>query len=285
MPPRQFDGKHLRAVRRSLELSQTELAEMVGVSAAAVAHWETGSDFPRGEKLPSIATALKQPLDTLFPHDGAADLQLLRCDAGLTVAEAAAKIGTSKVPVSYAEGRRRRLSDAYVRKLARAYGVTEEELLAAQDVTFGVRPGTSGGEQESALRTVGEKINHILKHGYVGRKAPSNEEIARNVNKHARKVVVTADDIAALRSGAMTEADDVVRAGLAEALNADVGLFQDDAELKPAVREFLESLRFLGSIHRKEIIGLAARGNEAGLSAEMMAQINKLVGELKEKLP
>ena len=283
--PRQFDGSRVRAVRRGKDLHQKELAEMVGVSAPTVARWESGQDFPKGEKLPAIAAALGQSIDVLFPHDGPPDLQLLRCDAGLSVAQAAAIIGASRVPVSNAESGRRRLSDAYVQPLAQAYGVTEEELLVAQDCSFGLRPKASLHEQGSAPRTVGEKINYLLQHGYVGQEAPSDEVIARVVNEHAGAAAVSADDIAALRAGTTTDASDVVRAGLAEALQVDAALFQDDAEVDPAAREFLEALRFLGSIHRGQILGLAARGNGGGLSAEMMAKINELVGELKHKLP
>ncbi|MCY0952796.1 helix-turn-helix domain-containing protein [Streptomyces finlayi] len=285
MPPRQFDGSRVRAVRRGKDLGQKELAAEVGVSGPTVARWESGQDFPKGEKLPAIAAALSQPLDALFPHDGPPDLQLLRCDAGLSVAQAAAILGTSRVPVSNAESGRRRLSDAYVQPLAEAYGVTEAELLAAQDCSFGLRPRTSRDDQASAPRTIGEKINYLLQHGYVGQEAPSDAEIARVVNDHAGVTAVTTDDIVDLRTGVTTEASDVVRAGLAEALQVDAALFQDDAEVNPAARELLEAIRFLGSIHRGQILGLAARGNSGGLSAEMMATINDLVGELKHKLP
>ncbi|MFB6839777.1 helix-turn-helix domain-containing protein [Streptomyces sp. NPDC056361] len=283
--PRQFDGSRVRAVRRGKDLHQRELAEMVGVSAPTVARWESGQDFPKGEKLPVIAAALSQPIDALFPHDGPADLQLLRCDAGLSVAQAAAVIGTSRVPVSNAESGRRRLSDAYVQPLARAYAVTEQELLDAQDYSFGVRPRASRDEQTSAPRMVGEKITYLLRYGYVGQEAPSDEQIARLVNEHAGVETVTAGDITALRTGATTEASDLVRGGLAHALQVDAALFQDDAEVAPEAREFLEALRFLGSIHGGQILGLAARGNSRGLSAEMMAHINGLVGELKHRLP
>nr|WP_262985964.1 helix-turn-helix transcriptional regulator [Streptomyces sp. CBMA123] len=209
----------------------------------------------------------------------------MRCDAGLTVAQAAAIIGTSRVPLSNAESGRRRLNDAYVPPLAEAYGVTEEVLQAAQDCSFGLRPAASRDEQASAPRTIGEKVNYLLAHGYVGQEAPSGEEIARVVNDHAGGPVVTVEDIVALRAGATTEASEVVRAGLAEALQVDVALFEDDAEVDPAAREFLEAVRFLGSIHRGQILGLAARGSGGGLSAEMMAKINEVVGELKHKLP
>ncbi|MCX4783953.1 helix-turn-helix transcriptional regulator [Streptomyces sp. NBC_01264] len=287
MPPRQFDGSRVRAVRRGKELSQKQLGEMNGVSGPAVARWESGQDFPKGEKLPALAASLGQPLDDLFPHDGPVDLQLLRCDAGLSVAQAAAVISTSRVPLSNAESGRRRLNDAYVKPLADAYGVTEAELLTAQDHSFGVRPSqpSAPDAQSAAPRTVEEKINYLLRHGYLGQTPPSDEEIAGAVNEHASERIVTAGDILALRTGAVTDASDAVRAGLAHALQVDAALFQDDAEVNPAAREFLEALRFLGSIHRREILGLAARGNSTGLSPGMMAKINEVVGELKHKLP
>ncbi|MFZ3470385.1 helix-turn-helix domain-containing protein [Streptomyces sp. 4.24] len=280
MPPRQFDGSHVRAVRRGRDLSQQQLGDMVGVSGPAVARWENGQDFPKGEKLPAIAKALHKPLDDLFPHDGPPDLQLLRCDAGLSIAQAAEIINASRAPLGNAESGRRRLSDAYVKPLAKAYGVTEHELLVAQDRSFGVRVPSASGP-----RTIEEKINYLLQHGYVGQEAPSDEEIARDVNEHAGAAAVTAGDIVALRTGATTDASDVVRAGLAHALQVDAALFQDDAELSPEARQLLEAFRFIGSIHRGQILGLAARGNSTGLSAEMMAKINDLVGELKHKLP
>ncbi len=253
---------------------------MLGVSGPAVARWESGEDFPKGEKLPGIAAALQQDLDALFPFDGPADLQLLRCDAGLSVAQASEVINASRVPLSNAESGRRRLQDAYVGPLAQAYGVTVEVLLTAQDVSFGLR-----ASEPSAPRTVGEKINYLLKHGYVGQAPPSDEQIAQAVNEHAGMASMTADDIAALRTGATTDVSEAVRAGLAYALQVDVAIFHDDVEVTTEVREFLEAVRFLGSIHQGQILGLAARGNHKGLSADLMAKINDVVGELKHKLP
>ncbi|MFB7781400.1 helix-turn-helix domain-containing protein [Streptomyces vinaceus] len=284
MPPRQIDGSRIRAVRRGRDLSQQQLGNMVGVSGPAVSRWENGQDFPKGEKLPAIAKALHTPLDDLFPHDGPPDLQLLRCDAGLSHAQAAEVINASLAPLGNAESGRRRLSDAYVKPLAKAYGVTEDELLAAQDRSFGVQV-PSGGGQASGPRTIEEKINFLLQHGYVGQEAPSDEEIARAVNEHAGTAIVTVGDIVALRTGATTGASDAVRAGLAHALQVEPALFQDDAELGPEARQLLEAFRFIASIHRGQILGLAARGNSTGLSEKMMATIGDLVGELKHKLP
>ncbi|MFJ3182528.1 helix-turn-helix domain-containing protein [Streptomyces sp. NPDC086796] len=279
--PRQFDGSRVRAARRGLELKQKDLGAMIGVSGPAVARWEGGDDFPKGEKLPAIAAALGQDLDTLFPYDGPADLQLLRCDAGLSVAQAAEVIHTTRVPVSNAESGRRRLQDAYVGPLAHAYGVTEEELLAAQEVSFGTRPS----EQTPAPRTVGEKVNYLLKRSYAGQTAPSDEQIAKAVNEHAGSASTTAAEIAAIRAGATTDVSAAVRAGVAHALQADPALFQDDSEISPAARQAFEAFQFIRSIEEGQILGLAARGNHTGLSAGTMAKINEIVGELKNKLP
>lgn len=283
MPPRQFDGSRVRAVRRRRDMHQRQLGELVGVSGATVARWESGKDFPKGEKLPAIAKALNEPLDELFPHDGPPDLQLLRCDAGLSVAEATEIIGASRGPVSNAESGRRRLNDSYVKPLAAAYRVTEEELLAAQDRSFGIRTTAPHGDQEAAPRTIGEKINFLLQYGSTGEEALSDAEIARLVNEHAPTAAVTAEGIGELRDGTETAASDEVRAGLAHAFQVPAWLFGDDAELSPMVQEFLEAVRFIGSIHQGHILGLAARGSEI-LSRRSMADINRLVGELRDAL-
>lgn len=49
-----------RALREASELSQQELADIVGVSRAAVSHWETGArNMPRGEHLERYVEALR----------------------------------------------------------------------------------------------------------------------------------------------------------------------------------------------------------------------------------
>ncbi|MGW0683380.1 helix-turn-helix domain-containing protein [Streptomyces sp. NPDC002754] len=283
MPPRQFDGSLVRAVRRRRDMHQKQLGELVGVSGATVARWESGKDFPKGEKLPAIATALEEPLDELFPHEGPPDLQLLRCDAGLSVAEATEIIGASRGPVGNAESGRRRLNAIYVKPLAAAYGVTDDELLAAQDRSFGIRTTSPRDDQEAAPRTVGEKINFLLQYGSTGEETLSDAEIAQIVNQHAPTAAATAAGIGELREGTETAASEAVRAGLAHAFQVPPWLFGDDAELSPMIQEFLEAVRFIGSIHQGQVLGLAARGNEI-LSLRTMADINRLVGELRHKL-
>jgi transcriptional regulator with XRE-family HTH domain len=286
MSARQFSGARVRARRRSIDLTQLDLAKLMNVGRGAVAKWETSESTPDAHKLPLLAEALRGPLDELFPREGEPDLADLRCDAGYAQADVGPLIGTrSHIPVSKAERGIARLDDAYVEPLAAAYGVSVEDLLIAQDRSFGVVAPVQSRSAEQAPRTVAEKINYLLQNAYFGETPPSDAEIARAVNEHAGKALATEEGIYALRSGSQTSASLAMREGLAYALKIDPVFFADDAEVNPAAREMLEGLRFLGSIHQGQILGLAARGNQAGLSAEMIAKVNSLVAELQDKLP
>ena len=52
--------------RRALGLTQTQVAEHLGVSVPAVSKWETGQSFPDVTLLPRLARLLKIDLNTLF---------------------------------------------------------------------------------------------------------------------------------------------------------------------------------------------------------------------------
>ncbi|MFE3629489.1 helix-turn-helix domain-containing protein [Streptomyces goshikiensis] len=279
MPPRQFDRAHVREVRRRLELDYKDVGARLGVTGTTVRRWELGEEMPKQERLPALAAALGQPLDALFPCEGPADLERLRCDAGLSMEQARGIIGTTRVPLRNAERGKRRLQEAFVQPLAAAYKVTVEQLLAAQKVSFGTDTATV-----PAPRLVGEKINYLLKRRSPSQASPSDEDIARAVSAHVGSAVTTAD-ITAFRSGEATEASLEVRAGLARALEVPDAIFADDTELSREKEELIESLAFLGSIEAGQILGLAARGNESGLPLEVIRRINGLVGELKGHLP
>lgn len=60
----------IREGREKLNLNQSQLAELVGVSPQAVQQWESGATQPRGKRLNKIAQVLKLP-PTLM-HFGAA---------------------------------------------------------------------------------------------------------------------------------------------------------------------------------------------------------------------
>lgn len=54
-------AKIIREGREKLDLNQSQLAELVGVSPQAVQQWESGATQPRGKRLNKIAKVLKLP--------------------------------------------------------------------------------------------------------------------------------------------------------------------------------------------------------------------------------
>jgi len=54
-------AKIIREAREKLNLNQSQLAELVGVSPQAVQQWESGATQPRGKRLNKIAEVLKVP--------------------------------------------------------------------------------------------------------------------------------------------------------------------------------------------------------------------------------
>jgi transcriptional regulator with XRE-family HTH domain len=54
-------AKIIREGREKLNLNQSQLAELVGVSPQAVQQWEAGATQPRGKRLNKIAQVLKLP--------------------------------------------------------------------------------------------------------------------------------------------------------------------------------------------------------------------------------
>jgi len=54
-------AKIIREGREKLDLNQSQLAELIGVSPQAVQQWECGATQPRGKRLNKIAQALKLP--------------------------------------------------------------------------------------------------------------------------------------------------------------------------------------------------------------------------------
>jgi len=60
-------GARIKAARLLKGLSQTEMAERLGVSQPAVAHWESGAHAPRYALLPRIAALLEIPREDIAP--------------------------------------------------------------------------------------------------------------------------------------------------------------------------------------------------------------------------
>ncbi len=70
-------SENLQMIRKKNQLSQEELAEMLGVSRQAVSKWELGEGYPEVEKLLILSKKLNVSLDSLMtgslPGSGARD--------------------------------------------------------------------------------------------------------------------------------------------------------------------------------------------------------------------
>ena len=59
----------IRKIRKALSMTQTELAERVGVTQGAVYQWESGVSKPCADILPALAKALGCSIDDLFKEE------------------------------------------------------------------------------------------------------------------------------------------------------------------------------------------------------------------------
>ena len=59
-------SENLQAIRKKNQLSQEELAELLGVSRQAVSKWELGEGYPEVEKLLLLSKKLNVSLDSLM---------------------------------------------------------------------------------------------------------------------------------------------------------------------------------------------------------------------------
>ena len=62
-------GTKIRAKRRAIGLTQTQLAKAVGASLSAVVTWEKGTRSPQMAALKSLAIVLKCTIDELLKDD------------------------------------------------------------------------------------------------------------------------------------------------------------------------------------------------------------------------
>lgn len=63
-------AENLKAIRKDHQLSQEELAELLGVSRQAVSKWELGEGYPEVEKLLVLSRKLNVSIDGLLSDDG-----------------------------------------------------------------------------------------------------------------------------------------------------------------------------------------------------------------------
>lgn len=91
--------KNLKSIRTSRRLSQTQLAEMVGINQATISKIENGNESVTLDLVFKIAAALNVPAGLLFPHGDLEDRALValsqvdpaRREAAIVVLEAMAK--------------------------------------------------------------------------------------------------------------------------------------------------------------------------------------------------
>lgn len=62
-------GKHLRAMRQALGMSQTQLAGVLGVHQPMITAWERGRRWPSREQMLALAAIYNVPLE-LYWQDG-----------------------------------------------------------------------------------------------------------------------------------------------------------------------------------------------------------------------
>ncbi len=65
-------GEQLKKLRKEKQITQEQLAEVLGVSYQSVSRWELGACYPDMELVPSIANYFGVTIDQLFANDDAA---------------------------------------------------------------------------------------------------------------------------------------------------------------------------------------------------------------------
>ncbi|MGP3775434.1 helix-turn-helix domain-containing protein [Streptomyces sp. SDT5-1] len=284
MAPRHFDRDRVRTLRRARDITQSELGDAVGVGDSTVASWEAGSSTPDGEKLPLLAKFFGLPLDEVFPRPAGElpDLADLRCDAGFSQYQTRELIGTkSSGPVANAERGKRRLSEKFQEPLAKAYGVTLAELLAAQERSFGNQVPTAASATV-VPRTAGEKITYLLEHSYPGTQTPpSDAEIAQAVNEHAGAEVISEEEVRELRTGGSSQLSPIIADGLADLFGVSPLYFQSDDTV---ARQVVEGLRMLAAVRTGAVGRVATRGlGPEGMSDDLLAFLNHVVEEMADR--
>ncbi|MEU6416005.1 helix-turn-helix transcriptional regulator [Streptomyces spiralis] len=280
MSPRRFDAERLLLARREEGLKQSDVARVVGVSAARVSAWETGRSVPDPEKLPRLAEAVGRELDVLFPREGRPDLADLRADAGYSqVATRELTQTRTQGPVAAAENGQRRLAKEYEQRLADAYRVSVAVLRRAQERSFGhdvpepdetVATDVPPSEVTMLPETIAGKITYLLE------QLPtplSDAQVAALGNSRGRTQLLTEELVRGLRTGAVVDASDEALAVLAEALDTTPLFFSSG---DPGVQRVIAETLVL----RNQVAAIAARGGEEeGLSTELLAFINKEVSK------
>ncbi|MEO3976917.1 transcriptional regulator [Streptomyces sp. CAU 1734] len=281
MPERVFQAPKFREAIRASGLTQTAVgAHPVNLGESVISRYSTGGVTPPPEKLAALAERVGLPLDVLAPRRGLPDLKDLRCDAGLKQADTTPYTKSrSAMPVRAAENGMRRLKEEFETPLAEAYGVSVEELRAAQERSFGNevpdvhRPAARRPTAPGTPQTLAEKITHLLEQTYAEQERPSDAELAAAGNaKSGGRPILDEDLVRALRTGAETSDNATLLGALAAALDAPLVFFTSDSPE--------EAARIVAGIRSVQSGVRAARHGDGPLPPEWMDFIEQKIREV-----
>jgi len=71
-------GLRIRAIRKQKELTQDQLAELMGRSVDAISNLERGVSHPSFETLERLSETLEAPVKSFFEFEGGADISAKR---------------------------------------------------------------------------------------------------------------------------------------------------------------------------------------------------------------
>ena len=151
-------GTELVRARRRFGFSQEQLGRRVGLSRKSISNYELGTTYPTSGVLTALAETLGIPrrrLEHLLrpaPHAAklGGELRRLRQKRGLTLSQLAASLGWRKFEVAFYELGRTQLPPERFAPLARALGVSPDELGVPPASTRSRRPARTPGEAASS---------------------------------------------------------------------------------------------------------------------------------------
>lgn len=98
-------GKRIAALRRERGLTQSELAETLGVSAQAVSKWETDTAYPDITLLPTLADELGTMVDGILGQDVVAETRYVPAEERKSFDELVMRIRSARPWVHLGAGR------------------------------------------------------------------------------------------------------------------------------------------------------------------------------------
>lgn len=124
-----FNRRALYELRTEAELTQEDLALMLGIDATSISRWENGRSAPHPQHLAQLAEILEvEQSDLLDPVNPLRALQEYRRRAGLSQTEAARTTGLAVAAIQSLERGVRLPSEHESAQIAQAYGITAPEV-------------------------------------------------------------------------------------------------------------------------------------------------------------